>query len=103
MGERKYIPLNCRSLGHDCDFQIRAETEEEALHFANDHLGEIDDICAFDSELKVKISNSRYLVPGRTMWLLTQDQLGLGIRGPKEEKRMSDWDGIFERVALKGD
>jgi predicted small metal-binding protein len=58
MGEREYKQLSCRDMGHDCDFLVRAETENELLHLANEHLCEVHDICAITPNLKDQMSNS---------------------------------------------
>jgi len=58
MNVNEYRQLVCRSIGNDCDFMIRAGTEEEILHLTNDHLCEVHDVCAFTSELKDKIFKS---------------------------------------------
>lgn len=58
MNENGYRQLSCRNLGNKCDFMIRAETEEEVLHAANNHLCEVHEVCASTSELKDKIIRS---------------------------------------------
>ncbi len=58
MNENEYIELSCRSIGNDCNFMIRAATEEEVLRLSHGHLCEVHDVCALTSELKDRISGS---------------------------------------------
>jgi predicted small metal-binding protein len=58
MAKNEYRQVNCRSLGTECDFLVRAATEEEVLRRVNDHLCEIHRLCSFDSDLARKIGNA---------------------------------------------
>jgi predicted small metal-binding protein len=58
MNESGYKQLSCRSIGNECDFMIRAGTEEEVLRMANYHLSEVHDVWAVTSELEDKIIKS---------------------------------------------
>ena len=58
MAEIEYQELSCREIGNDCDFQIRARTEDELLHLTNEHLCEVHDICAVPSDLRDRINHS---------------------------------------------
>ena len=37
MAQKEYKQLSCREAGADCDFLVRAETEEEILKVASEH------------------------------------------------------------------
>lgn len=37
MAQKQYKQLSCREAGADCDFLVRAETEEEVLEVAGGH------------------------------------------------------------------
>jgi predicted small metal-binding protein len=58
MAPNEYRQLSCRDLGNDCDFLIRAGTDEKLLPLANDHLCEVHRICHFNSALAAKIDDS---------------------------------------------
>jgi predicted small metal-binding protein len=58
MRDNGYKELSCRSIGNDCDFMIRAGTEDEVLHLANIHLCEIHDVCALPPGFEDKIIDS---------------------------------------------
>ncbi len=58
MAVNEYQQVSCRSLGSDCDFMVRAATEEEILRRMSDHRCEIHRACSFDSDLALKIGNS---------------------------------------------
>ncbi len=45
MAKREYKQLSCRDAGADCDFLVRAETEEEVLRVAADHACRIHGKC----------------------------------------------------------
>lgn len=58
MAEREYKELTCRDMGHDCDFLVRAETENELLRLASEHLCEVHDICAITPKVTENMSHS---------------------------------------------
>jgi len=58
MAPNEYRQLSCRDLGNDCDFLIRAGTDEKLLPLADDHLCGVHRICHFNSALAAKIDDS---------------------------------------------
>ena len=54
MAKREYKQLSCRDFGADCDFLVRAETEEEVLRVASDHGCRIHGECEISPEKKEK-------------------------------------------------
>lgn len=55
MAGRTYREISCREAGADCDFMVRAETEEELLKIVGDHACRSHNICEFTPELKEKV------------------------------------------------
>jgi predicted small metal-binding protein len=54
MAKKEYKQLSCRDFGADCDFLVRAETEEEVLRVAADHGCRMHGECENSAELKEK-------------------------------------------------
>ena len=42
---KEYKELSCREAGADCDFLVRAETEEEVMSIASEHACKIHGYC----------------------------------------------------------
>ena len=63
MAPNEYRQLSCRSLGNDCDFLIRAGTDEKLFQLVEDHLCVIHRDCDFGSELADRIKNA-----ARSVW-----------------------------------
>ena len=55
MAGRTYRQISCRDAGADCDFMVRAETEDEILKIVADHACRSHNMCEFSSELKEKV------------------------------------------------
>lgn len=47
--------IHCRDLGFDCDAVIRASTEEEALHQAEDHAKNVHGLQEVTPEIEAQI------------------------------------------------
>ena len=45
MPAKEYKELSCRYVGRDCDFLVRAETEEEVLNLVREHFCRDHNIC----------------------------------------------------------
>ena len=60
-GLKEYRQFSCRDLGVDCDFMVRAETEEEVLKHSYDHgcriHGECDASPGVERKVKAVIKN----------------------------------------------
>jgi predicted small metal-binding protein len=57
MAQREYKELSCREAGADCDFLVRAETEEEVLKVASDHAASRHGMKEITPELKNKMKS----------------------------------------------
>jgi predicted small metal-binding protein len=55
MAGKTYKQISCREAGADCDFMVRAETEEELLKIVADHACRGHNMCEFSTELKEKV------------------------------------------------
>ncbi len=55
MAQKEYKQVSCRDGGADCDFMVRAETEEEVLRLASDHACRIHNMCEMTPEFKSKM------------------------------------------------
>jgi predicted small metal-binding protein len=49
-----YKQLNCRDAGVDCDFLVRAESEEEVMTVASEHACRVHGMCQVTPEFKEK-------------------------------------------------
>ena len=57
MAQKEYKQLSCRDGGVDCDFLVRAETEEEVMQLAADHGARVHGMKEITPELKSKIKS----------------------------------------------
>lgn len=57
MAQKEYKQLSCRDAGVDCDFLVRAETEEEVMQVAADHGARVHGMKEITPELKSKIKS----------------------------------------------
>ncbi|MBI5969114.1 MAG: DUF1059 domain-containing protein [Deltaproteobacteria bacterium] len=57
MAEKEYKQLSCRDAGADCDFLVRAETEEEVMTVAAAHGARVHGMKEVTSELKNKMKS----------------------------------------------
>ena len=55
---KEYKQLSCREAGKECDFFVRAETEEEVAKLASDHLCRVHHICEMTFERKKTLIKS---------------------------------------------
>jgi predicted small metal-binding protein len=55
MAGKTYKQISCRDAGADCDFMVRAETEEELLKIVADHACRGHNMCEFSTELREKV------------------------------------------------
>jgi predicted small metal-binding protein len=49
--------VSCRDAGADCDFMVRAETEEEVLRIVADHACRSHQMCEISPDMKSKVSS----------------------------------------------
>jgi predicted small metal-binding protein len=57
MAQREYKQLNCRDSGVQCDFLVRAETEEEVMQVAAAHGARVHGMKEITPELKSKMKS----------------------------------------------
>ena len=55
MAGKTYKQMNCRDAGADCDFMVRAETEDELLKIVAGHACSSHNMCEFSTELREKV------------------------------------------------
>jgi len=58
MAQREYRELSCREAGADCDFLVRAETENEVISLASEHACRAHNMCEVTPEFKSKAQSS---------------------------------------------
>lgn len=52
---REYKQLSCRDAGADCDFMVRAETEEEVMEHCANHACRAHGMCEIPTDEQSKI------------------------------------------------
>jgi predicted small metal-binding protein len=57
MAQKEYKQLSCREGGADCDFLVRAETEEEVMAVAASHGSRVHGMKEITPEVKTKIKS----------------------------------------------
>ena len=57
MAQKEYKQLSCREAGADCDFLVRAETEEEVMAVAASHGARVHGMKEITPELKNKMKS----------------------------------------------
>jgi predicted small metal-binding protein len=57
MAQKQYKQLSCREAGADCDFLVRAETEDEVLTVAAGHGSRVHGITEITPEMKSKMNS----------------------------------------------
>lgn len=57
MAGRTYREISCREAGADCDFMVRAETEDELFKIVADHACRSHNMCEFTPELREKVAS----------------------------------------------
>ena len=50
MATKEYKQLSCRDFGADCDFMVRAQTEEEVISLTTEHACRIHSKCEIPSD-----------------------------------------------------
>ena len=50
MAAREYKQLSCRDFGAECDFLVRAESEEEVITLATEHACRIHSKCQIPAD-----------------------------------------------------
>ncbi|MGE5254365.1 MAG: DUF1059 domain-containing protein [Planctomycetaceae bacterium] len=63
MAQREYKQLNCRDSGLQCDFLVRAETEEEVMKVAAAHGARAHGMKEITPELKSRLKSLIKTVP----------------------------------------
>jgi len=54
---KEYRQLSCRDFGSDCDFMVRAETEEEVMKYGHEHGCNVHSKCGISSEAEKKMKS----------------------------------------------
>jgi predicted small metal-binding protein len=57
MAGKEYKQISCRDVGADCDFMVRAETEEEVMRVASDHGCRVHNFCDESPEMVDKVKS----------------------------------------------
>lgn len=57
MAKKEYKQLSCRDAGADCDFLVRAETEDEVLAVAAAHASPVHGMKEVPAEQKAKMKS----------------------------------------------
>jgi predicted small metal-binding protein len=57
MAQKEYKQLSCRDAGADCDFLVRAETEDEVMSVAAGHGSRVHGMTEVTPELKNKMKS----------------------------------------------
>ncbi len=55
MAQKEYRQLSCRDTGADCDFMVRAETEDEVMSLAGEHACRVHNMCEMTPEFKSRM------------------------------------------------
>ena len=55
MAGRIYREISCQDAGADCDFMVRAETQDELLKIVADHACRSHNLCEFSPDLREKV------------------------------------------------
>ncbi len=63
MANKEYKELSCRDFGADCDFMVRAETQEEVISVATEHA------CRVHSKCEVPSDRSKITSMIRRVWV----------------------------------
>ncbi len=54
MAKKEYKQLSCRDSGADCDFMIRAQTEEEVIRLVTEHACRVHSKCEIPPQSKIR-------------------------------------------------
>jgi len=52
MATKEYKQLSCRDFGSECDFMVRAQTEDEVINVATEHACRVHSECEVPSDQK---------------------------------------------------
>ena len=63
MATKEYKQISCRDFGADCDFLVRAESEEEVSALATEHA------CRIHSKCQVPTDQSKIKQHIKTVWV----------------------------------
>ena len=63
MANREYKQLSCRDFGANCDFMVRAETQEEVISVATEHA------CRVHSKCEVPSDRSKITSVIKSVWV----------------------------------
>ena len=55
MAARIYREISCRDAGADCDFMVRAETQDELLKIVAAHACRSHNLCELSPDLREKV------------------------------------------------
>ncbi len=58
MAAREYRQLSCRDVGVDCDFLVRAETEDELWELASAHGARMHGVKEISPDMRIKIKSA---------------------------------------------
>jgi predicted small metal-binding protein len=64
MAQKEYKELSCRSTGADCDFVVRAETDEEGIRVLTEHACRAHNLCEIASNVKEMMNSMAKSVCG---------------------------------------
>ena len=62
MVQRRYKQLNCRDLGRDCNFLVRAEKEEEVVNLLSEHICRVHGSCEITVEEQDRMKDAMKVV-----------------------------------------
>lgn len=63
MATKEYKQLSCRDFGADCDFMVRAQTEEEVISLATEHA------CRRHSKCEIPLDQSKITPFIKSVWV----------------------------------
>jgi predicted small metal-binding protein len=82
MAQREYKQLSCREAGADCDFLVRAETENEVVSLASEHACRAHQMCTVTPEVAGKMKSLT-----KSVWCDERECSGY----PRAEISISNW------------
>jgi len=82
MAQKEYKELSCRETGADCDFWVRAETNEEIIRVLSEHACRVHSACEITPDARDRMSSmARTVLCGGEF----VDIQGEGLRSPRGE------------------
>jgi predicted small metal-binding protein len=82
MNQKEYKELRCRDSGYDCDFLVRAGSEEEVISVVSEHACRAHKVCEITPETRDSMRSKARSVLGGGDWA--------NIR--EEEWRVPHWE-----------